>query len=199
MNRSKGRTLIEIMVASALLLLLTGLMLRVLTTSRQRLQRIEALINLEEQAVKAMAMVSSDLSEAHLHTVETPSSSFLVFSSPRSLSGKFVVAPSGELRWSTVVCYRKETIGGDDKLIRQVEDMPDVDGESPLPSELVPPADLAFFTAGSGPRSKIADGFETLNVSVKDQTRFEVKLHLSKRLGNKTRGIRLTSQVFPRN
>lgn len=200
MKKPLGRTLLEVVVASAILLLVTGYMVQIMISSQRRLQRFEKLIEMEEHAIKALSQISVDLTETHPTAIETQGPKFVVFPSARQLSGQFALSPQGELMWSSVIGYRGEGMGTESKLIRQVEAIPVSPGEAPNPLDLTPPLDLAYFEAGSGQKRLMARGFESLTLSSPSADGvIEVTLHLSVELRRGPQGLRLSNSIKPGN
>jgi hypothetical protein len=186
------------LVCSAIMALLFGSTLMALVAGKERAARSSDQIEMEEGAIKAMSLLSEELTETNFGCVYAPSEQFLVFPLPRNLAGAYTVEPSGELRWSTLVSFRGVTRDGRNHLIRQVADVADEIGAPIDPEFLTPIPDAAFFAAQTTPERAMARGFRRLTVTPADGS---VGLELEVELisGRRTIGLELRGSAWPRN
>ncbi len=194
----RGVSVVELLVCSAIMALLFASTLMALVAGKERAARSSAQIEMEEEAIKAMSLLSEELSESNFGCVWAPSDQFLVFPLPRTLSGAYTVEPTGELRWSILVSYRRATRYGRDYLIRQPADVADK-VDAPIDPQLMTPVpDAAFFSSQPTPERLLARGFQRLAVTPADGS---VGLELEVELvsGQRTIGLELRSAVWPRN
>lgn len=192
-------SLAEVLISSALMLLLLGSTMAALVAGKDRAARSSTQVLMEEEALSALTFVTTDLSETNLAAVHVPSDQFVVFPLPRNAVGKFTVEPDGKLRWSTLIAYRAETINGEPHLIRQIADVADSVDEPMDPKFMTAPVpDAAYFARLSSPKRETARGFQRLEV-VPDGRALKLALEVSSQIGNRTLGLVLRSTVMPRN
>jgi hypothetical protein len=194
----RGVSIIETLVCSAIMALLFGSTLMALVASKERAARSSDQIEMEEEAIKAMSLLSEELAESNFGCIYAPSEQLLVFPLPRSLAGAYTVEPSGELRWSTLVSFRGVTRDGRSHLIRQIADVTDAVGAPIDPEFLTPLPDAAFFAAQSTPERAMARGFRRLGVTPADGS-VGPELEVELVSGRRTIGLELRSSVWPRN
>lgn len=136
MFRSKpciGATLVEVLIASALALMLTVLASQALVSAASHHQRIKAETALEATLLTTLDHIHSRLSESRLSKIEI-SPTGVVFPSPRTVTGELNVDPAtGRLEWSSVGCFSF------DATTERIEEF-----AAPLPSLAIPiyPMDL---------------------------------------------------------
>lgn len=182
----------------SLILFLTGSVALVLRLSRERMERMETQLRLEESGTIAMSMLVRDLAESRQSSVLSVDDQLLVFPVPRDLAGQFLVEPDGRLRWSILVGYRKYEPEGRSYLIRQVADIDDSVEGPPEPQTMSPIPDPAYWETQGSRTRKVAEGFQSLKFS-NDGKKSILELYLSLENHNRQYGLHLKSGVYPRN
>lgn len=197
-SKTRGISIVEILICSAIMALLFGSTLVALVAGKERAARSSDQIEMEEEAITAMSLLSEDLGESHFGCVYSPNDQFLVFPQARNLAGTFTVETSGELVWGTLVSYRQLDVDGRSHLVRRVADVADEVGAPIDPEFFTPTPDAAFFNGLTTPQREMARGFERLTVTP-DEGSIGLELELELVSGRRTIGIVLGSSVWPRN
>lgn len=162
MRRSRGTTLVEMLVYCVLLgVLLTGVYAVLLAGVRNYAIGANA-TELEQAALKAATRLSRELAEGDAASFRVDSSPVgIVFASPRDSTdpkGRFAYNSANRMLWQSYVCYYLGTANGAPALIRKVTPIsPTVSSPPTIPSTLT----SAWFAAQTG----IAPTWTGFNVS----------------------------------
>ena len=169
MSRSwiRGRSLIEIMVACALLLLITGASALALRSSGQYFRRVENLTLMENQLLQVLGMISREVGETSarsLHWTDSPAA--LTFALPRNENGQLMVDHAGggnTLLFSSLVRYSVDPVSKD--LRRFIDPLPLPSTLAPHPvDDLSPPRDAAYFADPTIANRVLAQGVATFEI-----------------------------------
>lgn len=167
LKRPFGRTLIEIMVASALLLLLTGASAVALRSSAQYFRRVENLTLMENQLLQVLGMISREIGETSarsLHWTDSPPA--LTFALPRNEAGQLMVNHGGggnTLLFSSLVRYSVDPASRD--LRRFIDSLPVPNSLAPHPiNDLTPPRDEAYFADPTIDNRVLAQGVAVFGI-----------------------------------
>lgn len=191
--RRRGVTLPELMVACALAsLVLTGLaMLFVQSVRYQR--ALEVSLDLQQNNLAAMALLSRDLSEGNPASVRTEPRG-LVMASPRDLTGNLQVDAQGRLMWRKFICYYLAPVNGVNCLLRKEQPLPvPLDTAPILPDTL----DVLSFQTSTAPYSVLARNLEQLEFSGSNPV--SIRLVSSLTVANELFRIESRSDVVPKN
>ena len=197
--KSSGITIAEVLIASSLLLLITGSMLAVVKVTQDRFARMNALLDMEENLFLAANFLSNDLSLGNANTVEVLADNFISFPHPFDLGGELLGQSDGSLNWGIGVAYYKETLDNKSFLVRQLESLSSPSSQAIKLSSFEPPLGTNFFFTGSGQKRKIAEGLESLSVSVISAREVEFSLELKRDFGSRQRGVQIVQRVACRN
>lgn len=195
----EGITLIEVLIAGTLLLLITGALATVLSSSFAHSERVSGRLELNAQALTALSHIKRELSESSLPCVDVTLPQALIFPSPRTAAGGFDNA-TGQLTYHKIVCFRSATLDGETRLLRQEEGL-SATTLPPEPATLAPPRDGAYFAASSLPTRVMARGitrFECLLEIPDDDLRrgrVHLLLGLQRTIRGRTYGIEVESAV----
>ncbi len=191
--RRRALTLPELLVACALAsLVLTGLaMLFVQSVRYQR--ALEVSLDLQQNNLAAMALLSRDLSEGSPASVRTDPGG-LVMASPRDLTGNLQVDAQGRLMWRKYICYYLAPINGVNCLLRKEQPLPvPLDTAPILPDTL----DVPYFQTSAAPYSVVARNLEQLEFSGSNPV--SIRLVSSLTVANELFRIESRSDVTPKN
>ena len=198
-GQNRGTTLVEAIVGSGLLLLITGAFAFVLSSIYRYQERVEARLELNQQALLTISRISSELSESNLATIPNTDPNTLIFCSPRNLSGDLQYT-SGQLGFASLICYRLQAVGGGFDLLRQREGFPVVP-RPPDPATMTPIRDLGYFAGSSLPARTVAQNvtlFEIERLKSVDDV-IKVKIGLKRDAGGREFRITVDSAVEPKN
>lgn len=161
MNRRRGLTLPELLVACALAsLVLTGLALLFVQSVRYH-RALEVSLDLQQSNLAAMALLSRDLSEGNPASLRTEPGG-LVMASPRDLTGNLQVDAQGRLMWRKYICYYLGPVNGVNCLVRKEQALPvPLDTAPILPDSLT----VLSFQTSPAPFSVLARNLELLEVT----------------------------------
>ena len=149
--RSKGTSLIEVLVVTVLLTLVTGLMVSVYLLGNRYLNRTQLLSRLQQQASQAIYKVAYELSattdaNSSLNSV-TGANPHVWFLSSQSDDGKFHYSQTnGAQLWQRWVCFYLDTASSD---LYRVSVPLTSSNNSPPFTAIAPPASLAMFQSAS--------------------------------------------------
>ena len=198
-TNKRGFTIVEVLVASALLLVLSGSLLAVVKVTRDRFFRVNTLLEMEENLFLAANFLSEDLGLGNAGAVEVLEDNVISFLHPFDIDGQLLSQNDGSLEWGVGVAYYKEAMGDENLLIRQTESLANPVSQPLKLSSFDPPLGTNFFTSGSGKKRKIASGLESLSVSAIDNRRVEFSLELLGLVNGRRHGVQVSQRVFCRN
>jgi type II secretory pathway pseudopilin PulG len=166
-NKSaSGRTLVELMVSSAILLMLTGACAAALRASLDYHQRVQQQSQIEEDLLRAIGSLTRELGESSPRAVHWQAAPIaLTFPTPRDDDGALIIdhAAGNRIRWQTLLSYRLE--GADKELKRYVDRLPALEISAPNPLDLTPPRDDAYFAAAGREYKTLARGVTDFNLT----------------------------------
>lgn len=218
-SRFRAHTILEISIASALLLMLMASCTVALRMAMQYQRRISEQTEMESSLIMAMESLYRDGSETSIASVawspappEGPSLTFLL---PRNSGGELLIDHDNgnKLLFGSVVSYR---VAGDDKQLRRYVDFFDPPtGSASHPIDmLTPPRDAAFYSDPAREYKTLATGvvnFSLVPVKVNEdgtekkgsipigQSKIlRVSLELERRF-QRTYGIEMEIDIVPRN
>ena len=215
-SRRPGRTLVELMVATTILMLLLASCAVALRSASQYHRRISEQTELENSLMMAIGALTRDGAETSARAVaweEDPPA--LTFPVPRGENGELLVDHSAgnKLLFGTVVSYR--VVGSDLELRRYVDVLPTPERRPPHPiDELSPSRDGAYFDSPTRPFKTLAKGaveFELQGLGIdsdgnefgeSDLTEarfFRVDLKLERELQERPYAISMGLDIVPRN
>ena len=200
-----GLTLVEVLISSTLLLLLTGLSWRAVQESTRYYQRSETQLQLERDAMTTLSFVSRELSETNLDESREYSQG-IVYPLARDISGKITRGSSGLLLWSSLACIRSETVAGETSLVREQSLIPQTQFVPKL-SALQPPRTPSQFATAGLPSRKLQGNLKGVVFRRKDVSQppdgkndlIEIEMSLEAKVENREFGIVLESRIYPRN
>ena len=169
-GKRDGHTLIELMVASLLLILLLGLIYEMFVAAKRYQDNCQAKIALQGNVLKCLAALNRDLGESDPNAINCASAANAIsFANPRGLHDGLVSFDSaGRLYWKKNVCYWVENSAeGIPTLWRRGISLATGDPLLPYPVEV--PGPLLCSTVISDttrPRRQIADHITTLNTAL---------------------------------
>lgn len=200
-RHQRGVTLMEAIIASSIVLMVTAALGFVLSASYAHHQRIDARLELNQQALTALSHLQRELAESNVVCVNVSDAQSAIFPSPRTETGDFANV-SGSLGFPKMVCYRLDQ----DALVRQEELLSPVPNGPSNPLEMTPPRTRDHFLASNLPKRVMARGvvrFEcervTRNEDVTLEGRIRMVLGLSRQVRGRTYGIEVESSVLPLN
>jgi hypothetical protein len=155
------------MVATAILMLLTGACGMALRASLDYHRRVQQQSQMEEDLLRALGSISKELGESATASVEWQAAPAiaLTFPTPRDANGSLLIdhAAGNRLRYQTVLSYRVE--GPDLELRRYIDRLPTVHKVPPHPLELTPPRDDSYFSDPSREFRTIATGVTDFSIT----------------------------------
>ncbi len=188
-----GLTLPELLTACGLAsLVLTGL--TVLFVQAVRYHRsLETSLDLQENNLSAMAILSRDLSESSSASLRAEVGG-VVMGSPRGMDGSLQADTQGRLLWRKWVCYYVFMVDGVNCLVRKEEALPTALDTAPIIPDSV---NVAYFRGNPAPFSVLARDIELLELSGTNPA----SIHLISRLTKAGELYRIESRtdVSPKN
>lgn len=154
------------MVASAILLLITGACAAALRASMDYHRRIQLLGTVEEELLRALGSMSKELGESSRRGIVWQTSPIaLTFPTPRDAGGRLLLDHSAgnKLQFQTILSYRVE--GADNQLRRYIDRLPSTYGLAPNPLDLVPPRDDTYFADPSREYKRLATGVTDFTIT----------------------------------
>ena len=150
----KGTTLVELTVASMLLLLLLGASYQVFHYSARYFHRISTRSDMQRNAITTLSHLHRELQETNAFSVALPNQETVIFLAPRSMDGTHTTALDGAPLWSSAVCIRYQADGDGGQILRQQDPiLPQPDAVAP--ATLVPSRDLDYFLSSSTTHNRI--------------------------------------------
>ena len=144
-DKRRGHSLIELMVASALLMLLMGLIYDMFVAGKRYQDNCQAKIELQNNVFKSMSTIAKDLVEGDKDAINPQSvTNSIVFASPRSyFTGLVSFDGDGRLRWQKKICYFLKPQSGSQAagLYRKAVDLPS-DPATGEPYVQIPPVGI---------------------------------------------------------
>lgn len=146
-RKAQGTSLIELTVASAVLLLILGVAYTLMIFGTRYLREANARLDCQREAVRVLADLSRELRQSshqsvHCATIASNDNpKGLVFASAHQENGELSFDPAGKPIWQRLICYRNE--GGD--LLRCQE--PLVTPNANIPKPLTMGRTTAYFSA----------------------------------------------------
>ncbi|MBI3927886.1 MAG: hypothetical protein HY319_20260 [Armatimonadetes bacterium] len=194
----RGVTLLELLIASGLVLLVALSVLALFEAGVRYVRESEARLDIQRDALVAMALVTQELSESNPVAFRTdPDPPGVVFGSPRNLEGTLIVDSSGKLIWQKFICYYLEDSGAERRLIRK-ERMLDPTVRVSFPPAPGAGLSTADFLVLPIPARTIAGGIESFAVTPSTQVDIELTAARRDWKGRDFR-VRLQSSVLMRN
>ncbi len=107
----RGSTIIEVMVASAILLLMLGVLYLLMVGGLRYFQQARAYQNVQMESTLGLRKLLAELQDSRASTVvyrQNPTSHVVFLSAclPHPNAGPVVHAPDGHVQWQKWVCYR---------------------------------------------------------------------------------------------
>ena len=167
MNRSvSGRTLVELMVSSAIILMITAACAAALRASLDYHKRVQLQSQIEEDLLRIIGSLTRELGESTPDAVNWQvAPRALTFPTLRDPSGRLLIdhAAGNRIRWQTILSYRQE--GPDDELKRYIDRLPSVEVAAPHPMDLSPQRDDTYFAAPDREYKTLARGVTDFNLT----------------------------------
>lgn len=215
-RKQSGRTLIELIIASALMLMITAACAVALRTSIRYFRRVEALSDMENRLASAMGLLAREGGESAIRSFDwEPTQGALTFASPRDMSGGLVFdhAAGNRLMFSRMIRYQVDPTSKD--LIRLVAPIPVPIALAPHPIDsLTPPMNDAFWADPAINRRVLAKGVaaftvegvhidtlssvESVTAKVTEGTLLRVGLKLEQKF-DKLYGVEVKLEIVPKN
>lgn len=193
------------MIASAVMLLLIGSVGAVFTASIRYYKRTQAQVDLETSALIALKMLSRDLSESSIKTVEVEPAG-VVFATLRNADGGYDNDADGEIYWQGLLCYAVEPLNGNPALIRYRRQL-GLSGNPHDPLSQIPIATVATFVGSADPKRLMATGVSAFTIAerARESATSNKYLEIGLTLNTNDRGpdanytIAISTRAFPRN
>ena len=196
--KTRGATLVEVLVASTVLLLILGSAVTAFANYSRYVRRVRARADIQQQSMVLMSALSADLGETnHLRIFSQAGSNCVIFPQPRGPGGDLapVDPSSGQLTWGRVVCYR---VDASRNLLRQIEGLPTPWPDVPPDVLSLPvPRDKAYFEALGSVERQFRGEVTRLEVTPGAST--SIELTMSVTVNGRTFELDNSSQVAPRN
>lgn len=145
-----GHTLIEITIASMLMLLMLTSCAMALRASLQYYRRVEAVAAMENAVVTTTALIQNDFSATSKHAVayanSPPQGPSLTFPLPRDVDGKLLIDPlqGNKLLFGSIISYR--VVGQAKELRRYLDAIASPSPQAPHPiDDLSPARDASYY------------------------------------------------------
>lgn len=187
-RRSRGATLLEVMLSSGLMALLVTVALTVVVAISRYYQRTLTSYDLHQSALTGLTTLSREMSASHNGSL-VASADGLVFAHP-TLDTTVVPAV---LVWDRWICYYQGTVQGEPALVRVEEP---ISPPATTPPAVPPGKTVAYFRSAGLPSRLIAPYLASFVVSSGDPA--DVELALSRRVG-KVYAVRVRLKVPFRN
>lgn len=211
-----GRTLIELIIASALMLMITAACAVALHSSIRYFRRVEALSEMENRLTSAMGLLAREGGESAIRSFYwEPTPGALTFASPRDMSGAltFDHAAGNRLLFSRMIRYQVDPVSKD--LVRLVAPIPTPIALAPHPIDsLTPPMNATFWADPSRERRVLAKGVadftvegvyidtlssaENVTTKITEGTLLRVALKLEQKF-DKVYGVEVKLEIVPKN
>ena len=194
--RRRGATLIELMIACALL---GGVLLGVaqLVAAGGRYLRVtDAKVDLQHFSIRAMGKLTRELSdsdqESYAFDNTDPAGPWLVFASPRNEEGHISFDSVGRMLWPKQICYYVRTIDGTSCLCRKEKLY------SPAPTAPPAPAPVDTVRDDVTLKEEIV-GRHVISMEFAKSTVCQIKMLARLDALRVDYGLRLETQVYCRN
>lgn len=197
-------SLLELIIASSLMLVLVGATYFALSAGLSYQRRNDALMDMEQSGMNALTYLTRKLAEANYETVEVqaPPDAAITYSSYRDLNGSIRYDSNGRQLWDSVICFR---IKNENSILRLVEQTEEVGGThlDPLrPSALSTPRTPSYYASSSIPARVLANNIETLSAQTAPSggpKALTLTLQFAITANNRKYGLKLAGKVHPRN
>lgn len=150
-NKPAGFSLLEMILAVALLALLTGLLIQIGLAGARYYRKSITTVALQQACLMTANQVGREIQQTTLGSIledTTPAKEFVTFASPRDASGAVKFSAGNLLLWQSFVCFYVDKIQDKQCLFRQISPItPPVDLVPSVPSGV----NAAFFRALSAP------------------------------------------------
>lgn len=194
-RRTTGTTLIEIMVYAALLGMFFYCIYGVLIASMRYFRIARATVEIQQQAMNAIANLSRDISQTKAEKIIIDTNpTGIIFPSPVDSEGKYSFDSSGELLWQKWICYYIDTNDGENYLFKkEYKIAPTTDPVAPVSMDTT-----AEFKNASLHRRTIAKNITGLNFSGITPLNIEVIFAKDPDYSNRN-VVNIQTRVFIRN
>ena len=191
-----GHTLIELTVASAVLLVLMSSIFQIFVAAKRYQENCEAKIELQGNVLTALSKMSQELVESDRYAVQvSAANSCIIFSTPRGLDGRVSFDSAGRLLWKkTVLYYTQVSPEGIPTLYRKTIVV------SPWLSDVPPPPPpVAVRDDGSIPARVVAKNIKNFVPKLNPDGTVGLLVQGEFKLYTRTYGVEVQGQVFPNN
>lgn len=146
-NRRKGATLIEAIISAGIMGIIMTCVYALMGAGVRYLHSTNAAVELQQQSMLAMVMLTHDIGESNPRTISVfpASDPGILMGSPRADTGETWVDVSGLVRWAKFYAYYLETVNGVQCLMRKDQYLDDPDLHTD-PPPLLPPIPQPFQT-----------------------------------------------------
>lgn len=121
-SAKRGVTLVEIILSLGLLSLILGTVGKITATGYDYYWRSLGSLDVQRAALTANRRLTEELSLSSIHTVIVEPGA-IAFATPLDSNGKIQYTESGNLQWTSHVCYYLDTVQGASVIIRKRTDM----------------------------------------------------------------------------
>jgi len=212
----QGVTLVEVMIATSLLLVVTAACGAALRSAMRYHGRVEQQTHMENSLLNTFALLSRDVSETAPRSIlYEPTPASLTFATPRDQAGSLSRdhTMGNTLFFKTLISYRVQS---DLSLRRYYEPLPADHALAPHPiDDLTPPRDALYFATPGIDWRRLAEGVQEFTVvptaldpttgaestvsDIAESTYLKVRLHLRFQSGQRSYGVASDLNLVPRN
>ena len=199
-------TLIEVMVASVIMLMIAGASYMILVNGMQLYRAYQDAIDAQQSGMAALRQVSDLMKASSVPLVNTEPADGVEFANPYKNDGRMgfdTVSGSpteGKLLWQKYTCIYRDPVT--QNLLRKDSPITPPKAAVPNPLTAAPPRDLAYFVGLSVTKRIVGTGIKSFRVYVDPLSAgntYFVEMELGDMNDISRYGLLLKSQVTPRN
>lgn len=212
------------MLSSSLMFVVVGFSVAAFISASRYQRRLELRTEMETDCLKAIRLLSADLSETSFKAINSDSAYSLsetsdghrwvdsggagpegvTFPLPRDMQNRLTADGPGRMIWSKLVCYRVATLDGEPWLVKQEEPLAAPGGEPPVPYSMSPARSVSGYWPSLGAGRRLARGAVQMTAwkqSTIDSSTGSVRLGLKIRreADGHAYSFAVQTAVYPRN
>ena len=190
----RGASLVELLIASALFLMLSVALFQVMHTGSAFMRRSEASLDMQKELLLALTWIHKDMSESGARVFRKDPEG-MVFANPRNLEGQLQLDSVGRITWQRMVAYYVDDVAGVPCLIRKEREI-----TATSTDPILPPVTDLISDNSLHPRvlARSVQTFEGADVATAT-TPYAITVYCAKEVGGREFGTRAETSVFFRN